>query len=305
MTALRHSHIFLLLILLIVLIRLYPLIVNETCFADDCLRYYSYIKGLKTTPELLFLGLTVPLYYIGLDVFVIIKMFMVVLPLVFSFGLYLLLRNRIDNKLMYVAILFANLSLSFNLFWFVLLKNGLMIAFFPFFLHFYLEEKYGRSLFFLFLMALSHMTFILLAIPIIIHSLYKFKNPSFFIISIMLLGLFGLYYYSTQEYIIAKTGFTNLNYLFIEIPLLFFAIFSKKNIFKLLFLTNIVFGILSLLFMVEAWRIFVMLNVPILLSSMIFLNEKWNKIFKGITYSYLVVSFIFFITYVISLKSYM
>ena len=290
------------LIVVAVLLRSVPLVLNETCYADDCLRYFAYIEGHLDTPEPMFQMANV-LHMMGMPAFFAIKLLIWITPLVFSLGLYLLLRKRVSENTMLLAIFFANASLSFNLFWMVLLKNAMMIMFFPFFLYFFLEGHRWKAIFFLACMAMSHMTFILLILPVIAYSLYYDDDKVFPAYMLLVALLFSLYYLQSPQAAIAVAGGgPNLNYFFIDIFLLFFAIFSDNDSIKWVLVFNAVIAGLSALFVHESWRLMIMLNVPALLGAVLYIDKK--KTMENIGLVYAAVTIILFAAYALTLRPY-
>ena len=288
-------------LILTTIMRFLSVIKTNGCVSSDCLRYLAYSLGWFSTPELLPLGI----FSFG---FWTTGLLMILSPLIFSLGLWILLRKHMDEDILLIGITLVNALPAFNLIWMVLLKNGLMVAFLPFFLHFYLERKYLRSLFFLSLMALSHLTFALFAIPVIIHSMYRYKDGDFGTLVFMGFGLlitsiFIPYYLINQSYIVGVQGYTNLNYLFVDIFIVAFAAITKKSLLKYTFLFIAAVSLVSLLFMHEAWRFFIMLNVAALIPAMAMLDN--NKPLRKIGYAYCVIALIELTIYLISLKAYL
>jgi len=181
-----------------------------------------------------------------------------------------------------------------------------MLIFFPFFLHYYIGGKYGKSSLFLLLMAMSHLTFIFLAIPVLLHSLRKFNKT--FIITGVIIGIVfpSIYLLTHQMDVIKIQRMTNLNYLFVDIPLLLFAVISlfrsKFNLYNIIFVFNVIATLLLFLYSAEAWRMFVLLNIPMLLSAINFIDKQNNKILNYILIFYLIGISILFSVYAISLE---
>ena len=296
-----------LIVILISLLRLYPILTNEYCFSDDCTVYYDYILGNLSTPELTFMALVWFMHGILLfDEVLIMRLFMFFLPICFTFGLYKMLKDKVKNSTMSLILIAINLSLSMNLFWFVMVKNGLMLVFFTFFLHYYLEKKYDTSLIFLMLSALSHSTFVFLTIPLIAYMVWK-KETYYTGVAFITILVTLYYILSPQAALSGEAGLTNLNYMFVDVAFLFFAVMSVKkplSIYVIMFIACSLFALLTLPFLVQSWRMFVLLNFPVYLAAMSFVESKsGNKWFKIILIIYVLYSWGLFFTYITTIQS--
>ena len=262
------------------------------CLADDCLRYFAYSTGALWTPELL------PMAMLSLG-FWVVKVIQVACPIVFSLGLWLLLHGKVSDKVLVFGIALVNFLPAFNLFWMVLLKNGLMISFLPYFVKYLLEGKNRLALIFLILMGLSHLTFALLAAPM----LFMSKSKKLRIAGLAFVIIMAAYYLGNQSYIVGKVGGTNFNYLFVDFLLVAFAAMSKKTPLKWMFLF-VAFASVGSLLMVEAWRVFITLNIAALIPAMAYLDSRKERVFDYLMLGYALVAAAQFVFYITSLTPY-
>lgn len=299
----------LIIVLLLTIVRLYPILNNQYCFSDDCPAYLNVITDKNSFQEPLFWFISKGLYNMGLDEIMIMKMFTFFLPVFFSIGLYILLRDRVKNHTLYVILIATNTILTINLFWFVLVRNGLMLVFLPFFLHYYIKKNYNLMMLTMFLMALSHISFFIFTIPLAIHLLKKDRKQSFVIllITMMFVGYYSLSYQAQ----ITTNQLTNLSYFQMDAFFLFISIlglvYIKKksyNIFKYLFIFGAIITLMLFLTSIESYRSLFLLNIPVLLFSSSIIDRYWrNRVFKFLIIIYLVFSCVFFFVYNVSLES--
>jgi len=302
----RHSRELLIILLIFTLTsRAYPIFTNRYCFSDDCHNYYNYILAKSDTPEMLFLGISRALYAVGINEVNIVRLWMILLPIVFTIGLYLFLTDRVGEWSLFVTLMLANTALGINLLWFVLIKQGLAVALFPVFLYCSVKKN-PVSLVLMIMMMLSPATALFLILPVLLVMIYRKGDISVEMMSSLLMLIF--YYAFSPQSGLASYGLTNLNYLFVDVFLLLVTIpvimkLKMIHLYTFLFVSVAMFNITALLLTPESWRVLLLTNITALFPASIFFDEHEYGIWRIITVSYLIVSLCLFGAYALSLHS--
>lgn len=310
------------LIFALTLPKLYVLLINDICLHWDCSFYIYAVKygQPKNTNASPFVFMLIPFAQI-FGAVETVKAVMIIMNLVFLFGFYILLKDRISFKMTLFAMVLAGMSLGITRIWVDTYKNFFVLMLSPYLFYLILKKKYLLSGILLGFMMTNHeYSFIFLPVFLVYFLVTNYKKEwkkhvMFFAIAFFIyvsyslsmrfigyqhLGVDYLAVWVTRYY---NAGFEGLmeNFAWVVyfnsgmIPVVFIAIFSKKRD-KLQLLSFILFLMLffTLFTNITMIRGTVLITLPMIILVSFFLNDTKKVIriiFVLALFSYVIYGF--------------
>lgn len=321
----KPIYLIIIIIVLISVFRIIKLSEDQFCLGWDCPHYLYKIKYVpigEVKQEPVFYMVSKFLAYF-MDPILVIKLLQVVLPIITSFGIYLLMKDRHKTSTILISIFLLNMLLGYNRIWQDNYRNLMLLAIMPYFLYVFFKGYMTMSIAFLGLMSYTHSTWLYMIPFMFVYSLLK-RNKEWIWVSLIITVattllwlpyIFGQASFFVQHHVLASYTIpykpleimfyiNEFSPIFWVLAIISIGILDRKNDYHLLFLSLFLVILITpfIPFIREGIRSTQMLSFPVALMVSILFERANKQITFGLLSIGLIAVFIFGMNYVSLLR---